>query len=502
MPGRKITNHQIRLYMKFKQMGKTQIVASAQAGFSERSAQRIDTYEFRAIEKKRNWKTRSDPFELVWKTELIPLLEAEPKLEARTLLEELQRRHEGEYPNRLLRTLQRRVRQWKATFGPEKEIIFRQKHVPGWQGISDFTDASELGITIRGELLPHLLYHYRLSYSGWEYAQVVLGGESYTALAEGLQNAFWCSGGVPQTHRTDSLSAAYRNCSDKAKEEFTDSYRELCEYYNVDPTRNNKGVSHENGSIESPHRHLKHHIDQALMLRRSKDFDSIDMYRSFIREIIVRQNKRIEKRFAEERAFLKALPERKTSDYSEDRVKVTSSSTILLKDVTYSVPSRLIGMTLKVHIYDDRLECYVGGDHVITLQRLRRNKKRLHHIDYRHIVGSLMRKPQAFRSYIYKDDLFPTFAFRQTWELMDKQLDSRVACREFIKILNEAARPGGQEKVNDYLEGCLARGVVPTSYEAKALFKNCEILPPELKMNRAEPSDYDSLLRNMKGGIL
>jgi hypothetical protein len=159
-------------------------------------------------------------------------------------------------------------------------------------------------------------------------------------------------------------------------------------------------------------------------------------------------------------------------------------------------------MTLKVHIYDDRLECYVGGDHVITLQRLRRNKKRLHHIDYRHIVGSLVRKPQAFRSYIYKDDLFPTFAFRQIWELMDKQLDSRLACREFVKILNEAARPGGQGKVNNYLEDCLVRGVLPTSHEAKALFKNCEIVLPALKMNRAEPSDYDSLLRNTQGGIL
>jgi hypothetical protein len=502
MSGRRITDHQIRLYMKSKQQGKTQIVAAAQAGFSERSARRIETHEFQSAKKKRNWKTRTDPFESVWQSELIPLLEAEPKLEAGTLLEELQRRYEGKYPDKLLRTLQRRVRQWKATSGPEKEVIFRQNHPPGWQGISDFTDAGELGINIRGEPLPHLLYHYRLSFSGWEYAQVVLGGESYTALAEGLQNAFWCSGGVPETHRTDSLSAAYKNCSDKTKEEFTESYRELCEYYHTDPTRNNKGVGHENGSIESPHRHLKNAIDQALMLRRSRDFDSIDAYRAFIREIVMQKNKRIGKRFVEEQAFLKELPERKTSDYSEDRVKVTCSSTISLKDIIYSVPSRLIGMTLKVHIYDDRLECYVGGDHVITLQRLRRNKKRLHHIDYRHVVGSLIRKPQAFRSYIYKEELFPTFAFRQVWELMEKELDGRQACREFVKILNEAAQPGCQEKVNDYLEECLAKGSLPSSYETKALFKNCQILPPSLKMSSAEPGDYDILLTHGQGGVL
>jgi hypothetical protein len=184
MSGRKITNHQIRLYMKSKQEGKTQAIAAARAGFSERSARRIENRQFQLIKKQRNWKTRNDPFESVWQTELVPLLEAEPKLEARTLLQELQNRHVGEYPDRLLRTLQRRVKQWKATSGPEKEIIFRQKHPPGWQGISDFTDAGKLNITIRGEPFPHLLYHYRLSFSGWEYAQVVLGGESYTALAE------------------------------------------------------------------------------------------------------------------------------------------------------------------------------------------------------------------------------------------------------------------------------------------------------------------------------
>jgi hypothetical protein len=433
----------------------------------------------------------------------VPLLEAEPKLEARTLLQELQNRHVGEYPDRLLRTLQRRVKQWKATSGPEKEIIFRQKHPPGWQGISDFTDAGKLNITIRGEPFPHLLYHYRLSFSGWEYAQVVLGGESYTALAEGLQNAFWLSGGVPETHRTDSLSAAYKNLPEKNKEEFTESYRELCEYYQTDPTRNNKGVSHENGAIESAHRHLKNAVDQALMLRRSREFDSIDTYRAFIRDIVMQRNKRIGNRFIEEQAFLKELPERKTSDYSEDRVKVTSSSTISLKDIVYSVPSRLIGMTLKVHVYDDRLECYVGGDHVITLRRLRRNKKRVHHIDYRHVIGSLIRKPQAFRSYIYKEELFPTFAFRQVWELMEKELDGRQACREFVKILNEAAQPGCQERVNDYLEGCLAKGSLPTSYETKALFKNYPTIPPSLKMSTAEPGEYDILLRSVaQGGVL
>ena len=501
MSGTHITNHQIRLFMQSKQHGKKIKVAAAQAGFSERSAYRIQNPERNLKAEKRQWKTRQDPFEDVWEKDLVPLLEAEPKLEARTLLEELQNRYPGEYPDKQLRTLQRRVRQWKAISGPEKEVIFRQNHPPGWQSISDFTDANELKITIRGELFSHRLYHFRLAYSGWEFAQVIQGGESYTALAEGMQNAFWSIGGVTETHRTDSLSAAYKNLSDKTKEEFTDAYMELCQHYGTEPTRNNKGVSHENGSIESPNRHLKNRLDQALMLRGSREFDSLDGYKAFLRDLLQRQNKRIEKAFIEEKAFLKALPERKACDYEEERVRVTTSSTISIKHIIYTVPSRLIGMMLKVHLYDDRLECYIGGDHAITLRRLRGERKWQRSIDYRHIIGTLVRKPQAFRNYIYRDALFPTFAFRQAWECLERELDSRQACREYVKILNEAARPNGESLVNEYLEGCLTKGAVPKSDEVIALFRPALTQAPLLKGCISQLSDYDALLTKQGGNL-
>jgi len=448
MSGAHITNHQVRLFMQSKQHGKTIKVAAAQAGFSERSAYRIQNPERNLKAKNRQWKTRQDPFEGVWETDLVPLLESEPKLEARTLLEELQKRYPEEYPDKQLRTLQRRVRQWKAISGPEKEVIFRQNHPPGWQSISDFTDANELKITIRGESFSHRLYHFRLVFSGWEFAQIVQGGESYTALAEGMQNAFWSIGAVTVTHRTDSLSAAYKNLSDKTKEEFTDAYMELCKHYGTEPTRNNKGVSHENGSIESPNRHLKNRLDQALMLAR-----------------------------------------------------VTTSSTIAIKHIIYTVPSKLIGMMLKVHLYDDRLECYVGGDHVITLKRLRGERKWQRNIDYRHIIGTLVRKPQAFRNYIYRDALFPTFAFRQAWEYLERELDSRQACREYVKILNEAARPNGENRVNEYLEECLTKGSLPKSDEVIALFRTTLQQAPLLKGCIAELSDYDALLTGQGGNL-
>jgi hypothetical protein len=225
------------------------------------------------------------------------------------------------------------------------------------------------------------------------------------------------------------------------------------------------------------------------MLRGSRDFDSLDEYRAFVRGVIMGRNKRVEKAFIEERAFLKSLPGRKTCDYTEECVRVTSSSTIAIKKVTYSVPSRLIGMI--VHLYDDRLQCYVGGDHVATIQRLRKHKK-CHFIDYRHVIGALVKKPQAFRNYIYRDQMFPTFAFRQTWECLEKTLDARKACQEYVKILYEAARPEGEKLVNSYLEECLSS--LPQSDKVKALFRFHNATTPELKNIRCELADYDLLL--------
>jgi hypothetical protein len=236
------------------------------------------------------------------------------------------------------------------------------------------------------------------------------------------------------------------------------------------------------------------------MLRESRDFSSLDDYRAFLQNLLQKQNKRVEKALVEERAFLKPLPERKACDYTEERIRVTSSSTVCVRQVLYSVPSRLIGMVLKIHLYDDRLECYVGGDLVITLQRIRRNKKRLRSIDYRHIVGSLVQKPQAFRNYIYREELFPTLAFRQTWERLNQELDHRKACREYVNILNEAARSDNEKMVNDYLEKRLVNNCLPKSEEVRAL-RGISIQHPSLKDLSAELSNYDVLLVGQGGAL-
>ena len=480
--------------MQSRQRGKTQQIAAAQIGFSERSARNIEKRGFVEAKPVHDWRTRQDPFESVWEAEIVPLLEKSPHLQARAVLEMLQKDRAENYPDTTLRTLQRRVREWRATSGPEKEIIFRQNHPPGWQGMSDFTNANSLGVTLQGVPFEHLLYHYRLVYSRWEAVSVVLGGESFPALAEGLQNALWLSGGVPETHRTDSLSAAYKNRPVKEEEDFTDDYTALCAHYQMEPTRNNKGIARENGAIESSHGDLKNRIGQALMLRGSKEFSSVDDYRQFIREIVTQHNRRVHKKYIEEMASLRDLPEHKTTDFSEERARVTSSSTICVRSTVYSVPSRLIHMTLKVHIYDDRLECFIGSDPVVTLERKRRKQGREHRIDYRHVIGALCRKPQAFRNYIYREELYPTLAFRATWERLNQELDSRTACREYVKILKEAAQGDRESAVNQFLEDALSKNILPRAIHVQKLFRNHIEGHPNLAAIHQNLADYDALL--------
>lgn len=497
MPGQRIKSKQIALYMNYRKDGYTQITAAAKAGFCERSARNIQNRNHQTAVGERDWRTRKDPFEDVWHSELVPLLEDRPRLQARTLLDYLQEKYPDQYPDSKLRTLERRVREWRAKNGPDKEIIFRQKHPPGRQGLSDFTCAKSLEVTINKKPLEHLLYHYRLAHSGWSYVGVILGGESFTALAENLQNALWQCGGAPETHRTDSLSAAFKNLSKEASEDQTQFYEELCAHYGMEPTRNNKGVSHENGSIESSHRHLKNRVDQALLIRGSRDFKGLDEYKQFIREIVERQNRRIHKSYLEELAHLSSLPERKTTDYEEERVRVTNSSTIYVKSIIYSVPSRLIGVILKVHIYDDRLECFLGGDHILSLPRLRKSSKSRYvsRVDYRHLIGQLSRKPGAFMNYIYRDACFPTLAFRQAWESLLENLGERRACREYVAILKVAAELDRESSVSCYLERCIGQNQKVSANGVRRLFPEEARDIPEFKDCLDSLESYDELLK-------
>jgi hypothetical protein len=247
VPGKHINTNQLQVYMNARKAGCTQQTAAAKAGFSERSGGRIEAGVHQPHQgQPRDWRTRTDPLAEVWSSELEPMLQREPKLEAMTLFEYLQDHYPGQYQS-VLRTVQRRVSEWKAQHGVPPELMFELRHNPGEMGLSDFTQLKGVTITIAGVPYEHLLYHYRLAYSGWQYVQIIEGGESFIALAEGLQNALIACGGVPEEHRTDSLTAAYHNSGGKHK--LTQRYEALCCHYRLRSSRNNTGVAHENGSI-------------------------------------------------------------------------------------------------------------------------------------------------------------------------------------------------------------------------------------------------------------
>jgi transposase InsO family protein len=436
--------------MSTRESGKSQETAAAKAAISERSGRRIEKGERQSIPEERHWRTREDPFEAIWEKELVPLLEKESQLTGLTLWEYLEDEHAGKFPFSVLRTLQRRVKHWKATEGPEKVVIFRQSVPAGQQGLSDFSHPNT-DITIQGKMFTHLLYQFRFAYSGWRYVQIILGGESYSALAGGLQSALILAGGSPVEHRTDSLSAAFNNHAEEQK--LTQAYEALCAHYNLRATRNNLGVSHENGAIECAHGSFKRRLDQALKLRGSADFAAIKDYQTFLDKVTERLNKRCQSRFKDEQLALQALPGERFMDYSELSLKVTRSSTLEVKRVLYTVPSRMIGENVRVHVYHDRLAFFIGQTLTSTLARIypQAGQERGRCIDYRHIIHSLSAKPQAFRFLQFRDELLPTETYRKLWLNCDQQFQPRDACKWIVGVLRLAMDHDCEERLGNEL---------------------------------------------------
>ena len=501
MPGRPATDQQMRLYMEYR-CHHPQRVAAAKIGVSERTGRRIEADPRLPSQKAAERPLRRqvvDPLGGLWESDIVPLLASRSGVRPVTLLEEMQRRHPDRDWDRLRRTLERRVRAWSAEHGAEREVIFRQDHPPGQQALSDFTDMADLGVSIGGEPLAHRFYHFVLAYSAWEHAEVVLGGESFTALARSLQNALWSLGGVPAEHRSDSLSAAFRNLDRDAAEDQTRRYEALCAHYGMQPTRNNRGVAHENGAIESQHGHLKRVVAQALLLRGSADFDSLDAYRDWIADLVGRRNARREKLVSLERAELSALPPRRTTDHDEAKVRVTSSSGFILRKVFYTVPSRLIGYWLNLRIYDDRLDCFVGQSLVLTLPRGRppRDGRRIQVVDYRHIIHSLRRKPMALLHLVYRDALFPRPAYRAAWERLIEVREARIACRTIVELLALAHDRGCEADLAGALVEQLADGGMPDLVPLRARFAPTTTPLPVVVVNLPSIASYDALLTAM-----
>lgn len=497
MPGKWITNQQETIYMNSRQQGDTQLVSAAKSGMSVKTGRTIEQGKRQAPHQQhRSWRTRKDPLARVWDDELKPMLEQSPTLQAITLLEYLQDKYPADYGDNILRTLQRRVSQWRQLYGPKKEVMFRQQHEPGRQGLSDFTQLKRATITIAGRPFKHLLYHFRLIYSKWSHIKVIKGGESYTALAEGLQGALQHLGGSPLEHRTDSLSAAFKNVSKLEQEDMTNGYQQLCQHYQMRSSRNNPGKGHENGGIESPHGHIKRRIEQALLLRTSADFDSIASYQAFIDQVVSQHNRRNAKTITYERQFLQRLPKAAAVDYTLTQAVVTSSSTIDVRKVTYTVPSRYQGETLQVRLYDDRLVCYLGHHYVTTLSRIYPIGKttRARQVDYRHVIHSLVKKPQAFRYSQIRDDLLPTTTYQRIWTHVNHTMEAKTACRFIVGLLHLAATQDCETALAEKVLQLIKDGQLLSLAQLQSMFKQPATFPPQLTVTQHMIAHYNQLI--------
>ena len=430
-----ITDRQVRNLMALLQKGKTLACAAAKADMDEKTARK---YRFldrtpSQCQAVHDWRTRADPFAQVW-PEVRELLEQSPGLDAKTLFEELQRRHPERFAEGQLRTLQRRVLQWRVTAGPAKEVFFAQEHRPGLLCESDFTHMTKLNITLAGRPFAHLLYHFVLTYSNWE-TGLICPSESRESLSEGLQNALFELGGVPVTHRSDRMSAAIN--SQCRAVEFTRRYQALLDHYGLAAQKIQTGQAHENGDVEQRHHRFKRAVEQALLLRGSRDFADREEYRLFLRELFRRQNAGRQARLAEERKVLRPLPARRLEDCKRVAATVGFCSTVRLLHNVYSVPSRLIGAKVEARLYAERVELWYGSRKVEDLPRLQGEYKR--RINYRHVIEWLVRKPGAFENYRYRDELFPSSQFRMAYDALKRRAPAG-GHKEYLKILLLAAR--------------------------------------------------------------
>lgn len=485
-----VQDRQVRKLHMLKTREETLGAAATKSGMDEKTARKYLRSGKLPSQSKipHTWKTRKDPFTDVW-GDVRELLGTTPGLEAKTIFEDLQRTHEGLFADGQLRTLQRKVKRWRALEGPGQETFFPQIHEPGDLGEMDFTSMNELKVTLGGLRFDHLVFHFVLTFSNWDTGTICFA-ESFESLSLGLQNALWELGGVPRRIRTDQLSAAvYQECRE---EEFTPRYRALLRHYGTEGAKIRAHEAHENGDVEQRHSRFKRAVDQALMLRGSRDFSSREEYEAFLRLIFARGNRGRQARLEEEHRVLRRLPERRLDDFREIKVRVGPSSTIRAAHNTYSVSSRLIGEEVTVRLSGESLGILYGQTEVDRIPRLRGENG--HKINYRHIIDGLVRKPGAFEHYRYQEDLFPTTRFRMAYDVLKETRPARAA-KEYLEILQLAAHES-ETGVDDALraafdaEAKISAGVVKMILASKT---------PVLEATRVEVHEiplqsYDELL--------
>ena len=486
------SDKQVRRLRELMERHRRLNIGAAQTGMDEKSARKYLRAGKLPSEMKgeHTWKTREDPFTEVW-SEARGYLEMNEGLEAKTLFEHFQRSYPGRYADGQLRTFQRKVRQWRALEGPSKEVFFAQEHHPGHLCESDFTYMYELGVTIGGRPFDHLIYHLVLTYSNWETGSICFS-ESLESLSSGFQDALWKLGGVPEVHRTDRMSAAVQKVGHP--EEFTVRYAALMRHYRIIPEKTQARSPNENGDVEQRHYRFKRAVDQALILRGSRDFTSRAGYAGFLENLFDQLNAGRNQRFEEERGRLGRLPGiRLNSCKRLGPMRVSSGSLIRVQNNSYSVHSRLIGQAVNIRLYAEHLEIWYAQRCVDRIPRLRGQGK--HHVQYRHVIDSLVRKPGAFENYRYREDMFPTSRFRRAYDELRRRHAPRQAAKEYLKILQLAEREG-ETAVDQVLVASEARDL-PMSSEAigQCIGESDEKLRlQEIRVSAIDMQVYDQLL--------
>ena len=487
-----VTDGRVKELRRLLGMGRTLADSARMAEMSEKTARKFRDEDGLPSQKKtaRTYRTRNDPFEAVW-DDVQQRLEVEPRLKAKTLFEWLQQSQPGQFPDSTRRTFERRVNKWRSLHGPGKTVFFTQEHHPGRLAASDFTVCNELGVKIAGHCFDHTFFHCVLTWSNVESVSLCFS-ESFESLSTGIQKAFWEFGGVPERHRSDSLAAAVRNHT--SRKELTERYAALMGYYNCEAERTNARCANENGDVESSNGHLKDRIDQALLLRGSRNFDSREEYVAFVEDLVKRANDNRRKKFLDDLAHLNRLPDQPLdTDDIVKGVRVSRSSTINVRTNTYSVPSRLIDQLVDLRIGAEQITVTHYGHLIQTMPRL--VGKKLAAINYRHIIDSLVRKPGAFANYRYREEMFPTSSFRMAWDSLRAAHSEKVADKMYVQILQLAAQES-QDAVADALRHLLATGYTIDVERVRELVANAASIPEptDIEVEAPDLCEYDSLL--------
>ena len=491
------TDAQVRILMRERKKGRTQEQAAAKANLkSRKTAAKYDRLGLlpSQLKKPRTYRTRPDAFAEDW-PQIEQMLSDAPELEAKALFEWLQEQKPGKYQDHQLRTFQRRIARWRA-LNQSQIATLAQLHEPGEIMELDGTWLTKLGITIQGQSFKHMLIHCVLSYSNWEWGRVVQS-ESLGAVRLGLQSSLIELGYVPRILQTDNSSAATRQlgiregAEENTRRTYTSDYLHLLDHYGLEPQTIHLGNPNENADVESSHGALKRSLKQELLLRGSRDFEDMAAYEAFVFEMLRKRNKGRRERLAEEIAVMRPLKETPLATSVRHKVRVSSGSLIRVLKKSYSVPTSLIGKEVTVYIHEWSLDAYYAGQLVDTLPRLIGQES--HHVNYRHLIDTLLRKPGGFRRYRFREDLFPQSIFRRAWEQLEQWYPPRRADIIYLRVLRLAARTL-ESDVAAALELLVNRGQRWDDVDVEEWLEPEPVAVPKLNRGAVQLSRYDQLL--------